>query len=71
MKARQGVGYVHRRADPCGKTSTLQDVPADGETMGEVIMRGKQRHERVLRAPRGHRGGRSEAAGFHSGDTSR
>jgi fatty-acyl-CoA synthase len=39
MKARQGVGYIiaenTRVVD-----ETMHDVPADGETMGEVIMRG-------------------------------
>jgi fatty-acyl-CoA synthase len=40
LLARQGVPYLHatylRVADP----ETMQDVPADGETMGEVLVRG-------------------------------
>ena len=40
LRARQGVPYLHatylRVADP----ETMQDVPADGETLGEVMMRG-------------------------------
>jgi len=39
LKARQGVGYIHapelRVVD-----EQMRDVPADGETMGEVVMRG-------------------------------
>jgi len=39
LKARQGVGYLHapelRVVD-----ETLHDVPADGQTMGEIVMRG-------------------------------
>ncbi len=39
MKARQGVGYIHapeiRVVD-----ENMQDVPADGKTLGEVVMRG-------------------------------
>ena len=41
LKARQGVGYVHapelRVVD-----SELRDVPADGVTLGEVVMRGNK-----------------------------
>jgi fatty-acyl-CoA synthase len=39
LKGRQGVGYIHapelRVVD-----ENMEDVPADGETMGEVVMRG-------------------------------
>ena len=47
LKARQGVPYIHaaemRVVDP-----QMQDVPADGETLGEVVMRGEQRNERLF-----------------------
>lgn len=39
LKARQGVGYIHapelRVVD-----EEMRDVPADGQTLGEVVMRG-------------------------------
>jgi acyl-CoA synthetase (AMP-forming)/AMP-acid ligase II len=39
LKARQGVGMI--TADPVRVVdSEMRDVPADGETMGEVVMRG-------------------------------
>src|SRR5438067_9253068 len=39
IKARQGVGYVIAEQTRV-VDENMQDVPADGETMGEVIMRG-------------------------------
>jgi fatty-acyl-CoA synthase len=66
LKARQGVGYLHapelRVVD-----EQMQDVPADGETIGEVVMRGNNlmkgyyRDEAATAAA--FRGG-----WFHSGD---
>jgi fatty-acyl-CoA synthase len=66
LKARQGVGYLHapelRVVD-----EHLRDVPADGETLGEVVMRGNNvmkgyyRDEAATAAA--FRGG-----WFHSGD---
>ena len=41
----------------------MRDVPRDGETMGEVVMRGQQRDGRVLRRSRGHGAGVPAAAG--------
>src|SRR5581483_12328821 len=39
LKARQGVAYL--MADPIRVVDDeMHDVPADGETMGEVVMRG-------------------------------
>ncbi len=66
LKARQGVGYVHapelRVVD-----EHLQDVPADGQTVGEVVMRGNNVMRGYFRDPeataRAFQGG-----WFHSGD---
>ncbi len=66
LKARQGVGYIHapelRVVD-----RELRDVPADGLTMGEVVMRGNNVMKGYFRDP--------EATAvafvggwFHSGD---
>jgi fatty-acyl-CoA synthase len=40
MKARQGVPYVIAGTDLRVTDHYMNDVPADGETMGEVLMRG-------------------------------
>jgi fatty-acyl-CoA synthase len=66
LKARQGVGYVHapelRVVD-----EDMRDVPADGQTMGEVVMRGnnvmKGYFEDERATAEAFRGG-----WFHSGD---
>jgi fatty-acyl-CoA synthase len=66
LKARQGVGYVHapelRVVD-----DEMRDVPADGTTMGEVVMRGNNVMKGYFEDPQAtaeaFRGG-----WFHSGD---
>lgn len=66
LKARQGVGYVHapelRVVD-----DRMRDVPADGQTLGEVVMRGNNVMRGYFRDPeataRAFHGG-----WFHSGD---
>jgi fatty-acyl-CoA synthase len=66
LKARQGVGYVHspelRVVD-----EQLRDVPADGATMGEIVMRGNNVMKGYYKDPEttatAFRGG-----WFHSGD---
>jgi fatty-acyl-CoA synthase len=66
LKARQGVGYLHapelRVVD-----EQMRDVPADGETMGEVVMRGNNLMKGYYRdeaaTANAFRGG-----WFHSGD---
>ncbi|HEX9289139.1 MAG TPA: acyl--CoA ligase family protein [Anaeromyxobacteraceae bacterium] len=66
LKSRQGVGYVHapelRVVD-----ESMRDVPADGRTMGEIVMRGnnvmKGYYEDASATADAFRGG-----WFHSGD---
>ncbi|MFQ5409665.1 MAG: AMP-binding protein, partial [Anaerolineales bacterium] len=66
VKARQGVGYIHgpelRVVD-----EHMRDVPADGQTMGEVVMRGnnvmKGYYDNEVATAEAFRGG-----WFHSGD---
>ncbi len=66
LKARQGVGMV--TADRVRVvTADMRDVPADGETMGEVVMRGNNVMKGYYRDP----GATDEAfrgGWFHSGD---
>ena len=40
IKARQGIAYLVAGTDLRVTDSHMRDVPADGETMGEVLMRG-------------------------------
>jgi acyl-CoA synthetase (AMP-forming)/AMP-acid ligase II len=66
LKARQGVNMV--TADPVRVVDPeMQDVPADGETMGEVVMRGNN----VMKGYFRDEAATSEAfrgGWFHSGD---
>jgi fatty-acyl-CoA synthase len=66
LKARQGVGYIHapeiRVVD-----EQLHDVPADGQTMGEIVMRGNNIMKGYFRDADGT--ALAFAGGwFHSGD---
>ncbi len=66
LKARQGVAMI--MADPIRVVDEeMRDVPADGETMGEVVMRGNNVMKGYYRDPeateKAFRGG-----WFHSGD---
>jgi fatty-acyl-CoA synthase len=66
LKARQGVNYV--TADPVRVVDdAMQDVPADGATMGEIVMRGNNVMKGYFRDEQAtadaFRGG-----WFHSGD---
>jgi fatty-acyl-CoA synthase len=66
LKARQGVSLV--TSDPVRVVDeAMQDVPADGETMGEVVMRGNN----VMKGYFGDEAATAEAfrgGWFHSGD---
>jgi fatty-acyl-CoA synthase len=66
LKARQGVPYIHA-AEMRVVDKEMNDVPADGETMGEVVMRGNNVMKGYFNNPeattQAFRGG-----WFHSGD---
>ncbi len=66
-KARQGVRYATLEALDVRDPQTMEPVPADGETMGEVMMRGNVVMKGYLKNPNATR---SAFAGgwFHSGD---
>ena len=67
LKARQGVPYPVQEGLMVGDSETLAPVPADGETVGEIFMRGNITMKGYLKNPRAtaeaFRGG-----WFHSGD---
>jgi fatty-acyl-CoA synthase len=66
LKARQGVAYIHA-ADLRVVDEQMNDVPADGASMGEVVMRGNNVMKGYFKRPdataAAFRGG-----WFHSGD---
>jgi fatty-acyl-CoA synthase len=66
LKARQGVAYIHA-AELRVVDEHMHDVPADAETMGEVVMRGNNVMKGYFKNPeatvQAFRGG-----WFHSGD---
>jgi fatty-acyl-CoA synthase len=67
MKARQGVNYVPLEAVDVLDPSTMQPVPADGETLGEVMFRGNIVMKGYLKNLKATR--EALAGGwFHSGD---
>jgi fatty-acyl-CoA synthase len=57
LKSRQGVRYVPLDALDVLDPETMQPVPADGTTLGEVMFRGQRRDEGVSQEPKGQRGG--------------
>jgi fatty-acyl-CoA synthase len=65
--ARQGVNVVTLQEQRVVDPETLEDVPADGETIGEIVLRGNTVMKGYLKNPKA-----SEAAfaggWFHSGD---
>ncbi len=67
LKARQGVRYPVLEGLTVADPETIKPVPADGQTMGEVLMRGNVTMRGYLKNPRAteecFRGG-----WFHSGD---
>ncbi|HMO28329.1 acyl-CoA synthetase [Enterovirga sp.] len=66
-KARQGVRYVALEGLDVLDPETMAPVPADGRTMGEVMMRGNMVMKGYLKNPKSTRAA-FEGGWFHSGD---
>ena len=67
LKARQGVSYELQEGLMVADAETLEPVPMDGQTMGEVFMRGNITMKGYLKNPKATR--EAFAGGwFHSGD---
>src|SRR6185312_10707247 len=67
LKARQGVGYPVLEGLMVADPETLDPVPADGKTMGEIFMRGNIVMKGYLKNPKATE--EAFAGGwFHSGD---
>ena len=67
LKARQGVRYHVLEALMVGDPETMEPVPKDGETMGEIFMRGNDVMKGYLKNPKATE--EAFAGGwFHSGD---
>jgi fatty-acyl-CoA synthase len=67
LKARQGVRYIPLEALDVMDPDTMAPVPADGETMGEVMFRGNVVMKGYLKNPSASQ--KAFAGGwFHSGD---
>jgi fatty-acyl-CoA synthase len=67
LKARQGVRYLPLEGLSVMEPETMQPVPADGETMGEVMFRGNVVMKGYLKNPAASQA--AFAGGwFHSGD---
>ncbi len=67
MKARQGVRYVALEELTVLDPETLEPVPADGETLGEVMFRGNVVMKGYLKNPEATQKA-FEGGWFHSGD---
>ena len=67
LKARQGVRYPMLEALMIGDPNTLEPVPKDGQTIGEIFMRGNNVMKGYLKNPEAS--AEAFAGGwFHSGD---
>ncbi|XP_038892646.1 acetate/butyrate--CoA ligase AAE7, peroxisomal isoform X2 [Benincasa hispida] len=67
MNARQGVRYVGLEGLDVVNTQTMQPVPSDGKTVGEIVMRGNAVMKGYLKNPKANK--EAFANGwFHSGD---
>lgn len=67
LNARQGVRYIGLEGLDVVNTKTMQPVPADGTTIGEIVMRGNVVMKGYLKNPKANE--ETFANGwFHSGD---
>ncbi|PKI40662.1 hypothetical protein CRG98_038917 [Punica granatum] len=67
LKARQGVRYIGLEFLDVVSTQTMEPVPADGKTIGEIVMRGNLIMKGYLKNPKANE--ETFAGGwFHSGD---
>jgi len=67
LNARQGVRYHMQEAVTVMDPETMQPVPADGETMGEIMFRGNITMKGYLKNPKATQEA-FEGGWFHSGD---
>lgn len=67
LKARQGVSYTTAEPGMRVVDSNMHDIPQDGETMGEVVMRGNNVMTGYFNDPEATRKA-FEGGWFHSGD---
>ena len=67
VKARQGVNYPVLEAISVRDPETMEEVPRDGETMGEVMFRGNVVMKGYLKNPKASAEA-FEGGWFHSGD---
>ena len=67
LKARQGVAYPVQEAMMVADPATMKPVPMDGESMGEVFMRGNVTMKGYLKNPKATQEA-FEGGWFHSGD---
>jgi fatty-acyl-CoA synthase len=67
LNGRQGVRYLMEEGLTVMDPETMQPVPADGETMGEIMFRGNITMKGYLKNPKATRAA-FEGGWFHSGD---
>ena len=67
LNARQGVNYHLQRSVTVMNPDTMQNVPADGETMGEIMFRGNIMMKGYLKNPKATQEA-FKGGWFHTGD---
>ncbi|KAF8387800.1 hypothetical protein HHK36_026457 [Tetracentron sinense] len=67
LNARQGVRYIGLEGLDVINTQTMKPVPADGNTIGEIVMRGNAVMKGYLKNPKANQEA-FENGWFHSGD---